>query len=70
MKNNLDISKIDYKKFQEFANGFYQAEGTTGAYFSSIDSLKVKFNFSIGQNYNKQAAILFLILQALLGDIG
>ena len=70
LKNNLDISKIDYKEFQEFANGFYQGEGTNGAYFSSIDSLKVKFNFSIGQNYSKQAAILFLRLQAFLGGIG
>ena len=66
MKNNLDISYINPVWFQEFVCGLFQAEGTSGAYFPKIDSLIVVFNFSIGQNYSKQAAILFLTLQAFL----
>ena len=63
LKSNLDISLVDSKKFHEFINGFFQAEGTSGVYFVKVDSLRVAFNFSIGHNYSKEAAILFLRLQ-------
>lgn len=62
----MDISHINPVLFQEFVCGLFQAEGTCGAYFPKKDSLRVVFNFSIGQNYSKQAAILFLTLQAFL----
>ena len=70
LKSNLDISLIDYYEFQQFANGLFQAERTSGAYFPYKDSLRVIFNFSIGQNYSIETAILFLRLQAFIGGIG
>lgn len=70
MKSNLDISLIDYYEFQQFANGLFQAEGTSGAYFPNKDSLRVIFNFYIGQNYSIETPILFLRLKAFLGGIG
>lgn len=70
LKNNLDVSHINYKEFQEFANGLFQAEGTCGVYFPNKDSLRVVFSLSIGQNYSKEAALLFLRLQVFLSGIG
>jgi hypothetical protein len=67
LENNLNISNIDSEQFQEFANGIFQAEGTIGAYFSSKESLRVEFNFSMGQNYSKEAVNFLLKLKAFLG---
>ena len=66
----MNISHIDLKKFQQFICGIFQAEGTSGVYFVKKYSLRVAFNFSIGHNYSKEAAILFLRLQVFLGRIG
>src|SRR5208282_2397593 len=52
--------------FHQFINGFYQAEGTIGAYFPKEDSLAIRFNFSIGQNYSSEALNIFLELQKIL----
>lgn len=67
LENNLNISNIDFGQFQQFANGLFQAEGTIGAYFSSKESLRVEFNFSIGQNYSEEAVDFLLKLKAFLG---
>jgi hypothetical protein len=66
-KFKFDSSVLNYKEFQLFINGLYQAEGITGVYFPKKDSLRVVFYFSIGQNYSPEAALLFLRLQAILG---
>jgi LAGLIDADG endonuclease len=62
-----DYSDLNYKEFQMFINGLYQAEGIMGVYFPRKDSLRVVFYFSIGQNYSSEAALLFLRLQATFG---
>lgn len=67
LKNNLDTSDTDSKAFQEFINGLFQAEGTVGVSFPSKESLRIVFNFAIGQNYSEEAALTFLRLQAFLG---
>jgi hypothetical protein len=63
---NHSISNINREDFHQFINGLYQAEGTLGAYFVKIDSLRVKFLFSIGQNYSAEALNVFLSLQKIL----
>jgi hypothetical protein len=45
---NHNISSLNKNDFHQFINGFYQAEGTMGAYFSKENSLSIKFLFSIG----------------------
>jgi len=56
--------------FQQFINGFYQAEGTLGVYFKEAKSLRVGFYFAIGQNYTPEVAKIFILLQYHLGGIG
>src|SRR5205823_2477719 len=70
IKENLDIKNIDPEEFKIFVNDLYKAEGTIGAYFPKKDSLRVSFNFAIGQNYSSESAILSLRLQHFLGGIG
>jgi hypothetical protein len=53
--------------FQQFINGLYQAEGTMGAYFPKKESLRVVYNFAIGQNYSPEALDVFLDIQKTLG---
>lgn len=60
-------SNIEFKNFQMFINGLYQAEGISGVYFPKKDSLRVVFYFSIGQNYSPEAALLLLRLRSVLG---
>lgn len=80
MLNKLNVTKefnrisLDHKTvslnkedFHQFINGFYQAEGTAGAYFRKKEDLNVYFSFSIGQNYSPEALIVFLNLQKILG---
>ena len=38
-----------------------------GAYFSKENSLSVRFNLSIGQNYSNEAVKVFLNLRKILG---
>lgn len=64
---NSPFNKSD---FQQFINGFYQAEGTLGVYFKEAKSLRVGFYFSIGQNYTPEVAKIFILLQYHLGGIG
>ena len=64
------MANINLKDFKSLINGLYQAEGLLGAYFQSKGSLNLKPNFAIGQNYSKEAVILFLQLQHVLGGIG
>ena len=59
-------SKKSKEDFHQFINGFYQAEGTMGAYFAREDSLAIRFSFSIGQNYSAEALNIFLNLQKVL----
>lgn len=63
---NHKIVSINKEDFHQFINGFYQAEGTAGVYFSKKDSLKVNFLFSLGQNYSPEALNVFLNLQKIL----
>jgi len=63
---NHKIIPINKEDFHQFINGFYQAEGTTGVYFVKKDSLKVKFLFSLGQNYSPEALNVLLHLQKTL----
>lgn len=56
--------------FQQFINGFFQAEGTISLYFREPTSLGVIFYFAIGQNYTPEVARLFILLQHYLGGIG
>lgn len=63
-KKNSGINRED---FREFINGLYQAEGTMGVYFPKEDSLRVRFNFSIGQNYSIEAVKVFSSLKKILG---
>jgi len=60
---NHSISNLNKEDFHQFINGLYQAEGTLGAYFVKIDSLRVTFLFSIGQNYSAEALDVLLSLQ-------
>lgn len=64
---NHNICTLDRESFHQFINGLYQAEGTTGAYFSKEKSLAIRFIFSIGQNYSSEALNVFLNLQKILG---
>jgi hypothetical protein len=64
---NSLASQESKENFRHFINGFYQAEGTGGAYFVRENSLAIRFSFSIGQNYSKKALNIFLDLQKLLG---
>lgn len=64
---NSLVSQKSKEDFHQFINGFYQAEGTTGAYFSKEGSLAIRFYFSIGQNYSSEALNIFLDLQKVLG---
>jgi LAGLIDADG endonuclease len=63
---NTLISRRSKEDFHQFINGFYQAEGTTGAYFSKENSLAIRFYFSIGQNYSSEALNILLDLQKVL----
>lgn len=63
---NSLVSQRSKEDFRQFINGFYQAEGTIGAYFSKEDSLAIRFYFSIGQNYSSEVLNIFLDLQKLL----
>jgi hypothetical protein len=66
ISKNHSISGLNREDFHQFINGLYQAEGTLGVYFVKIDSLKVKFLFSIGQNYSPEALDVLLSLQKIL----
>lgn len=76
MKSNIiiefnNISKnhkmsLNKNDFQQFINGLYQAEGTNGAYFIKEESLRLKYYFSIGQNYSPEALDVLLSLQKIL----
>jgi|SRR5208282_1164441 len=63
---NCFVSQKSKEDFHQFINGFYQAEGTIGAYFPKEDTLAIRFYFSIGQNYSSEALNIFLNLQKLL----
>jgi hypothetical protein len=63
---NSLASQESKENFHQFINGFYQAEGTAGAYFIKENSLAIRFYFSIGQNYSSEALNIFLDLQKLL----
>lgn len=63
--NHKTIS-TNKEDFHQFINGFYQAEGTMGVYFVKKESLKVKFLFSLGQNYTPEALNVLLNLQKTL----
>ena len=60
------IIYLNKPDFHQFINGFYQAEGTMGVYYSKIDSLRVRFLFSLGQNYSPEALNIFLNLKKIL----
>jgi hypothetical protein len=64
---NSIASEESKENFHQFINGFYQAEGTMGAYFARENSLAIRFYFSIGQNYSPEALNVFLNLQKVLG---
>jgi hypothetical protein len=67
--NHTIISLASQKSkedFHQFINGFYQAEGTMGAYFPRENSLTIRFYFSIGQNYSIEALNILLNLQKVL----
>lgn len=59
----------DKKNFQQFINGLYQAEGTMGAYFPKKDSMRIAYNFAIGQNYSPEALAVLLDIQKIM-DVG
>ncbi len=63
-EHKMSLNKND---FHQFINGLYQAEGTMGAYFKKKESLSIRFNFSIGQNYSPEALDVLLNLQKILG---
>lgn len=60
------IPDLNPQYFHHFINGLYQAEGTAGVYFVKENSLKIKFLFSLGQNYSTEALNVLLILQKTL----
>lgn len=64
--SNHNILYLNKEYFHQFINGLYQAEGTMGAYFKNDNSLSVRFSFSIGQNYSREALNVFLNLQKIL----
>lgn len=64
---NSLVSQKSKEDFHQFINGFYQAEGTMGAYFPKKNSVSIRFLFSIGQNYSSEALKIFLNLQKILG---
>src|SRR5258708_36202658 len=66
ISKNHSILNLNREDFHQFINGLYQAEGTLGAYFVKIDSLKINFLFSIGQNYSAEALDVLLSLQKIL----
>lgn len=59
---NPKNSSLNPNDFQQFINGFYQAEGTISVYFKEQHSLRLGFYFAIGQNYNPEVAKLFILL--------
>ena len=63
---NSLASQESKENFHQFINGFYQAEGTAGAYFARENSLAIRFSFSIGQNYSSEVLNIFLNLQKVL----
>jgi hypothetical protein len=63
---NHKTNNLNKKDFQQFINGFYQAEGTTGVYFTKKESLSVSFWFSLGQNYSPEAVNVLLNLKKIL----
>jgi hypothetical protein len=63
------MANTNLKDFQSLINGLHQAEGLLGIYFQSKGSLNLKSMFAIGQNYSKEAVILFLQLQHVLGGV-
>lgn len=65
--SNHNISYLNKNDFHQFINGLYQAEGTMVVYFPKIDSLTIRFSFSIGQNYSPEALNVLLNLQKILG---
>jgi hypothetical protein len=67
---NPHNSPFNKNDFQQFINGFFQAEGTLGVYFKESESLRVGFYFAIGQNYTPEVAKIFILLQYYLGGIG
>jgi hypothetical protein len=46
-----------------------KGSGKEGTYYSKTNSLKMRFSFSIGQNYSPEAFNVFLPLQKIL-DVG
>jgi hypothetical protein len=63
---NSITSEESKENFRQFINGFYQAEGTVGAYFVRENSLAIRFYFFIGQNYSSEALNILLNLQKIL----
>jgi hypothetical protein len=66
-KHKSEVFNVNLNQFQFFINGLFQAEGTSGVYFPKKDSLRITFNFAIGQNYSPEAALLLLRLQRIIG---
>jgi hypothetical protein len=65
--SNFNISPYEFKSF---INRLFQAEGYIRVMFRGQNSLKLRFLFSIGQNYTPDIAKVLLLLQYYLDGIG